>query len=250
VARAIGHGGRDYPDYGVSAMPQANSIVVDMSEMAVRLGSPNYYDRKGTQLFSECFDYGLREWLVTAGGAGSSVDVYSHYTSFGPYSLLLTCGDGVGKTGTIQRSLPYPYVSTVGFEFHVKHVVAGDRFIAYLNLYDGDYLYEIGIKLDSVNKILSYINSAGGWTNITLANYFTGGTSQFHIIKVRVDIENAKWLELMLDTDDYVLTDVAMHKVAMVANKRLFLYFDTTDGGEGTASNALDNILITIDEPR
>jgi hypothetical protein len=250
MARAVGHGGRDTPDYGISSTPQSKALVIDMSEIAVRLGSGNYYDRKGTQLFLELFDYGVKEWLETTGGAGSTIELLSKYTSFGPYAVALTCGAGAGKTASIQRTLPYPYVSTVGFEFHVKHTVTGDRFIAYLKLYDGSYEYDIGFKIDSANGDVYYLNSAGGWTSLGVEHYFTGATSQFHVIKGRVDIENAQWLEILVDTDDYPMTGIAIDKSAVVGNKRLFLYFDTTDGGEGTATNVLDNIIITVDEPR
>ena len=65
MALPTGQGGRDYPDFGITDTVQAKSIITDMGELAARLGAPNVFDRLGSIVWYDDFQYGLSRWTAT-----------------------------------------------------------------------------------------------------------------------------------------------------------------------------------------
>lgn len=249
MASPTGHGGRDHPDFGISGTVQGKSLILDMSELAARLGSGNYFDRRGVQIWSERFDYGLRGWTESVIGAASHIYPCADYAVSGSYALDMACEASIGASATIACRLPYPYISSVGLEFHVKHYTAGEYFYCTMILYGDPHTYNLTAYIDSTNKKLYFTTDTAGQSPLTLSDYMTGPTSPFHVIKMRADIENQRWIEIMVDTDEYDLRDAVLARTGAAANKQMYLYF----GGlyiRGTASrDILDNIIITLDEP-
>lgn len=249
MASPTGHGGRDHPDYGISGTVQGQSLILDMSELAVRLGSGNYFDRRGVQVYSERFDYGIRQWSAGFAGAGSHLYLCADYVASGAYAVDMACGTTVGFNSVLQAYFPYPYVANLGLEFHVKHYTAGDSFYAVLHLDDGTYVYSLDVKIKAASKELEITTDTSGISPITLPGYITGPVSPFHVIKFRVDIDNLKWIEVMVDTDEYDLRSAVLNRAAVGTNKQMFLYFATINSDGVAARNILDNIIITLDEP-
>lgn len=250
MAQPSGFGGRDYPDFGVSNNPNRTGYVKDLAELAVRLGSPNYFDRLGVQLYAETFEFGIRDWYTSIGGAGSSINLIADYASDGVYAVRLTSGDAAGRNARISRYLPYPYLSTVGIEYHVKVLELGANFYASLWMYDGTTAYILTLTLDPVGETLTFNTESFGNQSIDISPFANTINAPFHIIKARADIVNGQWVEITVDTDGYDASAYDVNYVASGADKQSWLYFDaqTSVAGNGL-SVALDSVIVTIDEP-
>ena len=249
MAKPVGKGGKDFPDYGVSSMSQSQSFSLDMSELAVRLGSGNYFDRSGVQLYNERFDCGLQNWIETVAGAGSSIKLMASDVSVGAYAVKMTCGAVIANLATIAKNLPYPYFSRFGIEWQVKHIVPGVQFNMVAIFYTGTKAYQLQVYTDSVNEKFYYVTPGPAYKSIDLAPFYTGAASEFHVYKLVADLENAKWVRASIDTTDTNISANSLYTFASGEKPRLYLYFRTTNTTGVTETVVLDNIILTIDEP-
>jgi hypothetical protein len=249
MTRPTGFGGRDMPDFGVSQTASNRGIVKDLSELAVRLGSPNFFDRQGIQVWNDDFENGYGNWVTQVHGAASFINLCADYIAQGDYALEMHNDDTSGNDATIQAHLPFPYVSTVGFEYHLKHLHAGDRFYARIDLYDGTYEYYLDAILLADDKEYWIYNDGGGYEHIDISPLNTGGTGPFNVFKIVADIANLRWRRLIVNTTEYDLSDITIRRTALGFSPAMFIFIGPISTGDDYDWVILDNMLVTLDEP-
>lgn len=249
MASPTGHGGRDHPDYGISGTAQGQALVLDMSELAVRLGSSNYFDRSGVQLFNETFQNGLQDWHITTLGTPAYVRLVANYVSHGGYAVEIENNGGVGDDAYMRHHIPYPYPSTMGFEFHVRHIVAGERFVFQVAMYTGTESLALILRIDSVNEELELLSGPATYTTIDISPYRSGLIGMFHAIKFTVNLDTRLYTRLAIDTVEYPVSNIPFHYYALVDQPHIRLYIGNWGSGDTADHIAVDNIIITLDEP-
>jgi hypothetical protein len=250
MAQPIGHGGRDSPDWGVSALQSTNAIVADNSELAARLGSINALDRTGNMLIGETFESGLTNWSHNSSPVGAYAVPTARYCARVPYSIKLKTTGDVNSYSGIRRGIPVPYITRLGFEFHFRPESTLKRFIATFNIYDGTYRYLPQIEFDKENN--SIFLTKGDATDHEIASYAIqdGLSAPFHFVKMVVDLENEFYQRVNIDEIDYDVSTVSLRKIASAVNPYLLLDFMVYSFGSNIQTVYVDNIIVTIDEPR
>jgi len=250
MAEPIGKGGVDTPDWGVSSMINTNELINDHSELSVRLGGLSRFDRTGRIVFQEDFDAGLANWEHNSYPAAAFAVPTAEYQSCKYYSIKLKTTQDVGSVSGIARGVAVPYISRLGFEFHFKPYSTIDRFLATFYIYNGIYRYVVEMGFYQQTNTI-FITDENGFQH-EIDSYFlnSGSTSPFHMVKMVVDLSTEFYYRIAIDEKDYNVSDVGIRKTASATNPYLYmLYLNwSPDGNQRTIW--LDNIIITIDEPR
>lgn len=249
MAKPIGHGGRDYPDFGISDTVQTKSIITDMGELAARLGAPNVFDRMGNLVWFEQFKYGLGNWTLATTGNGVTPVLVAYPYLYKPHAVKLAGTSGSSGTSTITATLHLPYESALGIEFAFNPDFRATEIEFYGNLYTGTNYYAFGISFRLKAGTIRVYKQGGGYNTVYEDVLGYVKTDNFHVVKLVMDMENGLYKRLMFGTLDIDVKDISFHKGTSSTKPSLTFLIrleSTTDYDE---SAIIDNIVITLDEP-
>lgn len=249
MAKPIGKGGIDTPDWGVSALFNSNALVNDLSELAVRLGSPVTFDRTGNVLYYDCFESGLTNWEHNSYPAGAYAVPTARFCAIRPYAVKLATTDDSGSYSGIKRGLPFPYVSRMGFEFHIKQTAAIKRFLTQLTFYTGTYAYYLQLTLHEEDDQVLLQDGDSVDHEICGYDFSTVLYSPFHVIKLVFDLTTELHIRLTIDDIDYDVSSITIKKNASAENAHMYVLFYLYSAGAFERTCYIDNVIFTIDEP-
>ncbi|GAH86831.1 unnamed protein product, partial [marine sediment metagenome] len=205
------------PDWGLQLKKTVYTFD-DLSELAVRLGSEVFFDRRGDVYLIENFENGLAKWEIDGSGSGWDCVLTSEKASAGGYSVKLTGGKTSGYESSITKYFPYPVLSKWGFETHFGCGKDMDQIYFTLSLQTGTHQKAATILYDRLNKLLQYKDLEGIYRNIKTSYTIREYGHQFNVLKIVADLENLKYTRLIINEDVFDLS-----------NYDLFSTSDTTD---------------------
>lgn len=249
MAKPTGYGGRDYPDFGATVTAGRTSQITDMSELAVRLGGLNWFDRLGTVLMQEGFQRGIANWEHNSYPAGAFAVPSARYFSTVPYSARLNTTTDNGSYSGLTRTFPFPYISSFGVELHFKTILAFKYLYWSLTFYDGTYKYYLMVRINYADEQLELQDADSAYQKIDDLNIRIGANSPFHVVKCTVDLSNERYVRLMLDENDYNVRDVTIKKATDTTSPYLYMLVLLTPEDDTAQTVWIDNIIFTIDEP-
>jgi len=240
---------RGAPDYSNVKSEQAIYTLLDLGELAARLGSIDVFDRSGNIVCMDDFEAATLNWRSGTDGTGASIAISTAVRLFGSQSCLLTTGSDATMTADIWRYLPIPNVGKYSFEL----AFAPDFDISALiwsiqHLEDGAQ-YRYDVKYDKTAKTLSYFNSAGGYTVFaTNVNIWTPGYI-FHIGKLTVDLTTGQYGRFRFNKDTYDLTGISAYPSASITADLFSVLFEAVGKVTKNGKCYADNALVKQNEP-
>lgn len=249
MAKPIGYGGRDTPDFGVSVTAGRIAQVTDMSELAVRLGGLCWFDRLGTVLMQEGFERGLVNWEHNSYPAGAFAVPSARYYSTVPYSAKLITTTDSGSYSGLNRAFPFPYISNFGVELHFKALVAFKNLYWSLSFYDGTYRYRAETRVNYADSLLELEDADSVYQKIDDLNIRIGANSPFHVLKTIVNLSAETYVRVILDEHDYNVSDITINKRADATSPYLYMLVLLSPVNTVVNQVWIDNIIFTTDEP-
>lgn len=240
---------RSGPDYSnfLSAAPVHR--VDDMGELAVRLGSPDSFNRAGNVIFVESFEFGMQRWDISGGVGDGSVGLTPTMYRSGPYSLEMVPKTTGGLYQWIWTRLPYPDSDTIGIEASFVVRAATDSFDLGMWVFDGDSFKRCEIKYDHSLRNLYYMNDVEVWTllddNINLFN----SHNLFHTLKLVVDIDADQYKRIVIDSTDMTGLSYAFYTEANLAHPYIQPHVRVYAADDSQPVHYVDDIIITVNEP-
>jgi len=201
------------PDYGEYAAFETIGRLVDLGELAVRLGSISHYNREGNVVFMDNFEYTPLKWLATLSDGHGSI-AYSAETAWsGGQCLKMTTGEILNELAYIKRYFPIIVFSKVGVEIAWKNVDTKYEWELYFEARkDGKrHIAWLQVNLDA--KTLSLFDNTDYWTVIDANFKLAEGSHLFHIFKLVVDLATDEYLTLLVDDTEYSLTDYDLYQL-------------------------------------
>lgn len=238
-----------YPDWSRIKRPGAVSAMADLGELAARLGSIVYFDRRGDVIFLESFDEGLSRWEDTGVGTDHGSAVSTERVLGGGYACKLTTGRDGAKRGSIQRLLAYPTVSRFGFEVSFTLDEDTSIVVLFVGFYDGAQYHQFNVRYDNVAHKLEYQSGPVAWTEIAADVDLYVSETLFITWKLVVDLEESEYVRLICNQTQYELTGTA----AFSADSDLVGHYQLAVAAyTSTAANVetyVDNLIVTQNEP-
>ncbi|GAI10548.1 unnamed protein product, partial [marine sediment metagenome] len=186
------------PDWGLQLKKTVYTFD-DLSELAVRLGSEVFFDRRGDVVFMDSFKDGLGKWHAVGEGDGNKQEITAAVVRTGGYSVKLTGGSSDPWNSLINASFPYPVLSKWGFEVHFYIDTPIDKIEFSLTKCE-EGTGQIGkIKYDYANEKLQYQAGEDDYQNIETSFKLYRYRYLFNVIKLVLDLENNKYHRLIVN---------------------------------------------------
>lgn len=249
MAKPVGHGGRDYPDFGVSDTVQSKSIVTDMGELAARLGAPNVFDRMGNLVWFEQFEYGMGLWTLTTTGNGVTPVLVAYPYLYKPHAVKLAGTSGNTGTSSIAIKLHLPYESALGIEFAFNPDFRATEIEFDGYVYTGSQYLSFGVVFKLKAGTIGVGKQGGGYNTVYTDALGYVKTDSFNIVKLVMDMENGVYKRLMFGTLDIDVKDLAFHVGTSTTRPYLTFLIRLESTADYDESAIIDNIVITLDDP-
>lgn len=221
----------------------------DLGELAVRLGSPNLFDRLGDVMFMDSFENGLVKWLPEWSGTNGSIAIDTTTAKTGGFSCKLTTGKTTGYYARITAYMPYPYPSSFGFEFslaiesNIWYVTCTIDFIK-----DGIF-YRGKLYIDILNETLYYYNKDNVPTELKNAYIVYADSRNYNTLKLVIDTINLEYVRALTSNQLYNMKGLKLHSNTSPDKDHLEieLLARSISGFNGICY--IDNVIITQNEP-
>jgi len=239
----------DAEDFYTYRLGSERHVVGDLAELAVRLGSPVAYDRRGDVIWYDQFDYEVNNWFLFLGDAGDAVTAVTTYPYIGKYAAkLLTAGAALRGAG-ISGHLAPPIVNKWGIECAVWFKQDYDSFTVQLIYQPGAVAYSTYVRLvDATGKIEIY-DENGAWQEVGVFQTSSWSYALYHHLKLVVDFENECYSRVMLDAQDIDLSAYPLYSAAGggVPINSFYIKFHGRVGQSDYAQ--LGYVIVTANEP-
>lgn len=239
---------KDMPDNYPWLPNDARYPMGDMGEMAVRLGSPDVYDRRGSVVWIQDFSSGIGALTVGSSGAGGFAKLTVDKCYRGGYDLLLSAGSTVVKNAYLYKYFSHISVEKIGIEYGIAYIDAFSNIVFSIVLYDGTNAYTARIKIDDANDKLQYFDSAGNYQDIDAIVLFTSNEKAFNMVKLVVDFTTAEYVRLMYNNTIYDLSGIAFETAASAADPQIYMDFTLFGTGAAAQEIQISHIIITAGE--
>jgi len=239
------HGG---PDWGTEGPLSTVYSIQDMAELAVRLGSPVTFDRRGNVIWIDDFESGIEKWCLS-GDMGKAYDWNGQYCKTGGFSCKMTTGAAANRSCMIDKHVGFPVLSPFGLEVSFSYRQNWKYLDVTLYLEDGSYLYKAGIRYDHPNTKFQYLDEAGNYQDIPGGSWSSVmAPMRFDTIKLVADFTTAKYKRLFVNSQVFDLSTISFNRTAMVFIPVMSVNITLTANAAATAIAYIDDVIITQNE--
>lgn len=207
------------------------------------------FDRKGDIVLYDDFEDGLNKCKFAGSGTGAACAINMAHVKRGSVSVKLTGGSTANYWGRLSHYTPYLTLSKWGYEISFLLGELYDYALFSLECSTGS-VWKIGrIKIDFTNFKLQYYNNVADYVDIATGFKLYPGDKLFHTIKLVCDMENDKYVKVIIDNNQYDLSGIALStgstSTEPMALVRTFLYSESGYNGY----IYLDDCILTQNEP-
>lgn len=240
---------RGAPDYSNVLSQQAIYTLLDLGELAARLGSIDVFDRSGNLVWMDDFEGNILQWDSDATGTGGSVALSTTYALRGIQSCKLIAPSDLLRRAFIGRPLAYPMLGRYSFEI---------AFAVDANLQDLDLMiiqysvateYDYRVRYDAVNSLLKYFDPTGAWVTFASGVQLSSAARLYHVGKITVDMTTHKYVRFILDAEKYDLSNYSPYPTALVSTAYIYVVFTQHSKLGVNATVYVDNALVKQNEP-
>ena len=226
-----------------------NAISMGNAELAVRLGFPDGFDRRGQVFLFDTFEDGFTKAKPVGEGTNAAVEISSTRVKGGRYSAKLTAGSDATRRAYLQYFLPYPALGKIGIT--ASFTVDPDTEYVRFNfvLYDGTTLHDARIRYDRANNKIQYYVSPGVYTDLISSVYLFESDYSFHVMKLVVDFENDKYHRVLVDKWSWTTGGIDIYTVASAGSIQAYGVIDHFGAAGVNPAIYVDNVVFTQNEP-
>ena len=237
------------PDYTTKYKIAAIFSMIDVAELAARLGSINTYDRRGNVMFMEDFEGGTLFWNTEGVGTGNSAALSTVWAKSGSQSCALTAGAGALGQSYIYRDLLVKVIGNIGLES--SFTVDPDTSYVFMSLryYNGAGYVEGGIRYDNANNKIQYLNSGNTYTDLITNLKINTQTKQFSTWKMVLDLSNSEYERVMVNDEDVDMDGIDLKSVVAANSKYIMIRIRHDSSHADAKTIYVDDVILTQNEP-
>ena len=227
----------------------ARMLTIGNAELAVRLGSPVAYDRRGQVFFVEDFEKGWNRWASHIQGVGAAIALDPTTSATGGYSVKCTAGTTLGKYSYLLYRRGVLPVGRVGIEF--SFAVPGTVNFVFLNLSldDGVAYYGAQFRWYQVGDDLQIDDADLGMTSVGTAKLADLDKRRFNTVKYVVDLGLEEYVRLLFNQQEIDLSGHGVEPGAPGARPRVTIEAGVYGTGGADEVAYIDDVILTFAEP-
>lgn len=240
---------RGLPDW--SNVRKVSNVVgmSDMGELAVRLGSPVSYDRRGDVAFVDGFEHGISSWFTNVAAPGGAVELSTLQPRSGAYLAKITT-EPTDPDGTyFGREWPFPVVSAMGLEVSFRTGTSLSLIHFFLQIYTGTTYAFGAASYRGAAGTLTYADSTA--TPVTLKSGIvpTPASTLLHTVKVVVDFTTLQYRYILLDNETFDLSGVACYQTPSTDPPMVRITLQPEGDAVTNRLAYFDDVILTYNEP-
>lgn len=223
--------------------------VDDLAELAVRLGSPSLWDRRGEIVVIDSFEHGLGRSGSLLSGTGAHIRLSCARALHAGYCVALKAGADASRYAGLAYIYGLPQTTKLGLEFSFTIDDDTEYWEWRIFWYTGSSYSLAAVRYDAQDDTLYYLDSDGDWTefasSVTLRKY----AEAWQIGKLVADYTDLEYVRFVLSNTVYSLADLSLQTVVSSTSPQLVcqaLHYGTS-GNNPVAY--LDAVMVTQNEP-
>ena len=238
-----------HEDYGPGAPTSTVYAVLDMAELAARLGSINVFDRRGNVLFLEDFNGSLAKCFHGTTGTGASVSISNAKARFGNFSCRLVTGDATDNEAYVGAYLSFPVFSKLGFEFSWCPQSWLRDIELDMYVYDGAKYWRPTVRWHEDNDSWQYRDDSNVFVTLTPPVLYAREAYTFNFAKLVVDLDAKEYVRLIANNQSWDLTGKGIYSDANTNAPRLVFYISIYTRADHNCTTYLGHMIVTQNEP-
>jgi len=224
-------------------------LSIGNAELAIRLGSPVAYDRRGQVILAEDFEKGWNRWTQWLQGVGSAAALDPTTSATGGYCAKLTAGTTLGKFAYLLYRRGILPVGRVGVEFSFAVPGTVERVFISILLDTGVHYYEAKFWWVQVGDDLQINDADAGMTSVGTAKLADANKQRFNTLKGVVDLTTDQYVRLLFNQQEIDISDYAIHPGGAGARPRITIEVGVYGTGGADEIAYIDDIILTLAEP-
>jgi hypothetical protein len=238
----------DTPDWAIGILDTIRDPLYDLAELAVRLGSPQAYERGGVTILVDDMSNGVSGWELATIYIEGFITLSPRYNYYGGLTMLIK-GDPGGDGTKVIRSIPLENVGRWGIELGFGNIVNCDVIDIILEMYTSEWDRYLRFVIDVINrKAYIDVNTIGLVEIVDNTQLSTTDTGRL-IFKLIADFDNAIYTQLYFNEIRRNLRDYALPSSGGSDNSHIEVGITITDAISSPGLAYLDYVIITTDEP-
>ncbi len=239
---------RGQPDYGPSHRSIYGAGLSDLGELAVRLGSPVIFDRRGQVIDYDDFEGTVLKWTVIQIGSGAAA-LDSTMPRSGAQGVKLTSGSGALNHATLSKGFTPLASQRLGLECVFANPSTDTYLVLQIGYFDGTTSYLAGIRFDFNAQKIAYRTGGLAYTDIIDTDAFNTTSFFYFPIKLVADFEAGLFVRLLFGGAQHDLSAYPIFSTDSATNPKLdFRIAHERRAGTGDAVY-IDDVILTQDEP-
>jgi len=237
------------PDFGLYASKSTIYPVVDVGELAARLGSVVTFDRRGDVILIDDFDSSTLKWSTHEEGVSASVEISAITARYGSQSVRITPGYALDDFSTISRYFPIIVPSKIGIEFSFATIALAHEFRLKGYFYNTPVKHEFMAKWVQSDSSIQIYDAVAEWVTIG-TKALVGSDHAFNSMKLVVDYNTKKYVRLLFNDSAYDLSAYSLEESGTPTSPCIFVEYRVTNTlGAGGARVFVDDFILTQNEP-
>lgn len=239
------HGNRDY----FTSIPMSTVYsMIDLAELAARIGSIVTFDRRGNVVWLDGFEEGIAQWERLGSGADWKVDISTDRAFSGGYSCILKPHSGGSLYAAIERAHYALPKGKIGLELAFSLSLYLSVFALYCVIYQGGKQYVFKIKYVWDDLAWYYLDVNNVYQKLLDGDDLATDDILWCRCKMVFNTEKGEYVRFLLNDKVYDMSGID-GPVANIDHRSLILLGIEVFGESGQSpSNYVDNIILTINE--
>lgn len=240
---------RGHPDYGVGGPYAIIYPVLDIGELAARLGSPCTTDRAGNVLWYDDFEGTIRRWAMTTYNGEGDLQHTTEAARSGAASAKLLTPTTLNKDTNMHCHRPLPRPTKIGFEVSYSMGTNINYLYLALTFNDNTGRDKFQLRYDRYQTTLAYLNSAGGYTDLPGRVSHQLLYSAWNTIKLVADYDSKKYVRALLNNFSWSLKDIPCDSDTAYYTPSLYLEVRIQNRDANQRYIYVDDVILTQNEP-
>ena len=240
---------RGQADYGMYASKSVAASLSDMGELAVRLGSPDTFDRRGDVVILDDFESPVLKWTLVLPN-NSTIILDSTSVKIGAQAIKITSDAVAGILPYMSKRFHTLGSDRIGSEISFSTPLTTYVFYFTIVKYDGTNVTWGEIRIDfSAGKLITRDN-VSGFVDVATGLSFYSLAQEFFPVKLVVDFSAGKYARVLVGDSEYDLSSYTLMSAADAALPHQRSEIGIVNDGTGTAASIwLDVFILTQNEP-
>lgn len=240
---------RGSPDWGSYAALNYITPLADMGELAVRLGSPTAFDRRGYVTWFDDFDNGIEKFTPAIYRPDGFFELANWLSKWGQWSGHIYSGTGGGAGVNVAFTIGVVRLSRFGFELSFFPSDLVTSLFWSLSLFDGVKHHSWVIHIDVPNHNLFILDADGVYYVFTGGiNLYTADTT-WHVAKLVVDPTDDRYVRFILNQTEFDISAYAARSIPSNEQPHLTSTFQINGESVNGGECYIDGWIMTEFEP-